>query len=54
MQFPRTEEGGGLGGDELRDELMFDVGVNLEADDSVGSSLGASRHSSRRPRFVPR
>ena len=31
-QFPRTEEGGGLGGNAL----MFDVDANLEADDADG------------------
>ena len=31
-QFPWTKEGGGLGGNKL----MFDVDVNLVADDTVG------------------
>ena len=53
-QFPRIEEGGGSGGDKLRDKLMFVMDVDLEADDAVGFGLGASRHSSRRLRFLPR
>ena len=32
---------------------MFVVDVDLEADDAVGFGLGASRHSSRRLRFLP-
>ena len=40
-QFPRIEEVRGLGGDELEDELVFDIDVDLEADDVAGPSLGA-------------
>lgn len=53
LQFPRTEEGEGPGGEELDDELMFDVDADLEADDRNERSPGASRHRNRRARFLP-
>ena len=31
LQFPWTEEGEGLGGEELEEELMFDIDVDLAA-----------------------
>nr|POF10153.1 hypothetical protein CFP56_77714 [Quercus suber] len=37
----------GPSGEELDDELMFDVGVDLEADDRVESGAGAPRRHSR-------
>ena len=38
-QFPWAEEGGGLRGNKLRDELMFDVDADLEADNIAGLDL---------------
>lgn len=51
-QFPQTEEGKGLRGEELDDDLMFDIDANLEADDRVEPSLAAPRLRSRRSRFL--
>lgn len=42
-QFPHIDEGGGLGGDELKDELMFDKDADAEADNMAGLSLGIFR-----------
>lgn len=42
------------GGDELRDELMFDVDADLEADNVARPSPSAPRCSSRRLSFPPR
>lgn len=39
---------------ELADELMFDVDVDLEADDAAGPGSGARRRNTCRPRFLPR
>ena len=52
-QFPQIEEGGGPGGEELDDELMFDIDVNLDANDKGGLCLGAPRCRSCRPIFLP-
>ena len=38
-QFPHTEEKGRPGGDKHKDELMFDVDTDLEADNMAGLSL---------------
>lgn len=46
-------EGGGLGGDEQKDELLFDLNADLEADDVAGLGPGIPRHSNYRPRFPP-
>ena len=42
-QFPHTKEEGGPGGDELEDELMFDVDANLEVDNVARLSNGTCR-----------
>lgn len=47
--FPWIEEGGGLG----RDELMFDVDADFEADDIDGQGPGAPRCKSCKLRFPP-
>jgi len=52
-QFPRIEEGGGLGGEELDVELMFDVDDDLEADDRAGASLGTPGHRNHKLRLSP-
>lgn len=52
-QFPRIEEGGCPGGHELGDELMFDLDVDLVADDTARQGLGDPRRKSLRPRFPP-
>ena len=39
--------------DELGDELMFDLDVDLEADDATGLGPGTLRGNSHRPRFPP-
>ena len=52
-QFPWKEVGEGPGVDELEDELMFDLDVDLEANDRARLGLGALRRSSCRPRFLP-
>ena len=49
--FPHTKEGGGPKGDELEDELMFDVDVYLQSDDANELSPGTSRHNTHRLRF---
>ena len=38
---------------EPEDELMFDIDVDLEADDKAGPGPSASRYSSHKPRFSP-
>ena len=43
-QLPQTEEGGGLEGDELEEELMFDVDADLVALDRARLGPGAQRH----------
>lgn len=52
-QFPQTEEGGGLGGVELEDELMFDLYMILEADYMAGRGPGTPRHHSCKLRLPP-
>ena len=39
--------------DELGDELMFDLDVDLEADDATRPGPGTLRGNSHRPRFPP-
>lgn len=52
-QFPWTNEGGGPGGVELEDDLMFDLDADLEADYMVRQGPGTPRHCNRKPRFLP-
>ena len=52
-QFPRTEEGGGPGNEELEEELMFDIDANLVALDGARPSLGAQSCQGHRPKFPP-
>ena len=41
------------GGAELEDELIFDLDVNLAANDMARQGPGTLRRHSRRPRFSP-
>lgn len=40
-------------GNNLKDMLMFDLDVDLEADDAVGPKPVTPKCNSRRPRFFP-
>ena len=47
-QLPQTEDGGGLEGDELEEELMFDVDADLVALDRARLGPGAQRRRGHR------
>ena len=48
----RPKDRRGLEGDDLKDEIMFDLKENLEADDIAGPTLGALRHNTYRSRYL--
>ena len=52
-KFPWTKEGGGPRGEELDDELIFDMDADLEGNDRAEPGPGTLRHRSRRTRFPP-
>ena len=52
-QFLQIDEGGGPRGAELEDELIFDLDMDLEANDMARQIPGTLRRCSHRPRFSP-